>query len=258
MTTIATPIDAISDAVNAAVADLVKVSHWRDSAIVSVPLLFSGGTNVIVKIGLAPSDPKRLGNMMIRVSDYGSAFREVESIGAAASFPRTARKVAADHELGVAKHSIFMDVNEGEIYEAVCAVSVASWQVVKQIYDSLSDEDEGSVVLELREKLERVFGMGHIVSTEVTGASSKKWDVSAVIAANGNEVAFQFVKDAAQSVYRTVTLFSDLARLEKPIRRVSVISDLAQTNPEYVSILSQTGRVIELGAQDMIYRRAAG
>ena len=260
MTTIANPYDAVSEAVDATVKELVSSTRWRDGTIVSVPLLYPGGTNVVVKISIAPVNPKRVGTFAIRVSDFGSAFREMESVGLESAFVRSVSSMVESHDIQHTKQSIFQDITDiSDLYGAVCSVSSAAWKAVSMVYDRIAVEEvnENDLRDALRQKLQNVFGFRSVSTSPIIGASSKSWEVSAVVAADKNRVAFQAVKSKAQSVYKTMALFSDIARTDVPFGRVAVLPDLHSASSEHLNMLQQTGRVLGLEADGIAFERAA-
>ena len=72
-----------------------------------------------------------------------------------------------------------------------------------------------------------------------------------------HRAVFQAVGGAAVSIYRTTTVFHDLALLEPPPTLIAVVPGRKLLEPRHHHLLSQAGRVIEVNDADDVYRRAA-
>ena len=99
----AASLEAVSVMAETVANDLLTVRHWGDSSFINLPIAYTSGTFVTVKI-----DRVRDG---VRVSDGGFAYRELESIGAERSFSKTASGTAESEGLNVNKCSIFVGIS---------------------------------------------------------------------------------------------------------------------------------------------------
>lgn len=85
------------------------------------------------------------------------------------------------------------------------------------------------------------------------GASSHVWTPDAVLVdGNAPQAIFNHVKPSAQSVYASVTMFHDIARLTLPPRRIAVVENMDSMG-DYTSILGQAADVIGATAPDEVY-----
>ena len=69
----AASLEAVSVMAETVANDLLTVRHWGDSSFINLPIAYTSGTFVTVKIDRVHDG--------VRVSDGGFAYRELESIG---------------------------------------------------------------------------------------------------------------------------------------------------------------------------------
>ncbi|MDQ0836625.1 hypothetical protein [Sphingomonas faeni] len=239
----------VRKAVEEAVSDLVRVSAWGDYAYVSLPIFMPSGAPATVRI--------RLSQGGFHVDDGGYAYRELESAGAERSFPKAAASAAKAEELETDRRRIFVETGETELMRAICDVALASRNVVADVYSRLVDDDIAVIEDYLQARLTSIFGTAIVESGEgITGASSKKWDMSAAVHLSSGLVIFQAVSNNANSVNKASTAFHDFRELPNPPVRVAVVKDKAEMGLG-LNILSQAGRVIQGDQSDETYVRAA-
>lgn len=242
-------IDAlVADAVDQAVADLVRVKSWGDYTFVNLPLISPDGSDVTVRV-------KRVDGGF-QVDDAGFTYRDLARAGADRSFSKTATKYADRKDITVDHRMILARVDADGLRSAICDVGAVSWQVLERVYARLN-EQEMEIEEGLLERLETVFGAGKVDDRQdIMGLSTKPWSVSAIVHVDGKLAVFQAVGDHANSVYRVSAAFHDIAALPNPPSLVSVVKSKKALGTK-LSLLSQAGRVIEEGQADDAYRRAA-
>ncbi len=239
----------LAAAVEAAARELVRVSHWGDASYVNLPIVMPSGSFATVRV--TPSSDG------FRVDDGGFAFREIESIGAERSFPKTAASVAEAEELSVNRRVIFVDAPQGGLVRAICDVGMASHDIATRIFASVVDADEAEIEDYLRDRLEHIFGKSHLdEGVKITGSSTNEWEVSAILHGEMGQVVFQAVGNDAFSLYRTTAAFHDLGELPNPPRRVAVVKDRNALGVK-LNVLAQSGSVIQGDQSDDAYVRAA-
>jgi hypothetical protein len=238
----------MDSAVNEAVADLVRTKRINGGYFVNLPMLYPDGSFVTIRIDQMPGG--------VRVSDHGFAFQEIDDVGYARSFLRSANKIAEGTSVQISKRMIFADVPFEQIHRAICEVAEVSWRVADFICLRAFDEDETELSEELNEKLVRLFGEKNVApDTQIVGASTTEWNVSSVVTADSHTAVFQAVSPYANSIYKASTAFRDLAALDRPPRLIAVVRDkLALGNK--LALLAP-GRVIEQEQADDLFFRAA-
>jgi len=214
-----------------------------------MPLIYPGGDYVTVKVALSVNG--------FRVSDFGLAYRELESLGAQKSFTRAAARVTEAADVWADRRVIYTILPAEHLSRAICDVAIASWQVVDRVVSRMADEDAADIEEYLRARLTTVFGdrVRHEQNT-VVGASTTEWEVSAVVQLPERLAVFHAVSNHSNSVFRTSTAFHDLRSLERPPSLVAVVREKAALGRKLV-LLSQAGNVIETEQPDEVYVRAA-
>lgn len=232
------------------VPSLISWKSWQDASFINLPLVYPSGSFVTVRLTYAEGG-------LIRVSDAGFAYREIESFGATRSFSRTAKTIAEACDVDVGRRSLFVDVsNPSEIQRAIFDVSSASKAVADRIVSSIANDGQAAITDVLHAKLDKLFPSSVIHDGKITGASSTEWDVTSIAKIDGHTAVFQAVTNYPVAVYKASTAFHDLAALDNPPSLVSVVASKADMGSNY-SILAQAGRVIELGQSDDVFAKAA-
>ncbi len=234
--------------VKAAVDDLVLLQWKAGSAFVNLPFSYATGSSVTVMISPASGG--------YRVSDNGFAYREIEGIGKEKSFAKLAPQIMQDSNLQKNTRVIFTDVPFSGLHSAISEVAIASWRVVDRVFSALGNAEEDEIAEYLLERLVKIFGAPNVSPSSLTGASTSRWELTAVVRLNGQVAAFQAVAIHANSIYRTNAAFDDLSSLDHPPHLIAVVKDKSAFGPR-LSLLSRSGRVIEETQPDPVYRRAA-
>lgn len=227
---------------------LVSAKHWSDATFISMPMLYPSGAFVTLCLSHTKSG--------VRVSDSGFAYREADSFGMGRSFARTARACAEFYNVCAENRSIFVDVRPHEVERAILDVSAASHATAERILEKVEEGTEVEISDLLLARLDSLFPSAVHRGQKITGASSTEWDVTAVAKFDNRAVIFQAVSNSPISVYKASTAFHDLSALDNAPECVAVVSNKSDMGPN-VRILSQAGRVIEIGQSDDVFRRAA-
>lgn len=234
-------------AVEGVVRDLVRGQRINGAFYVNLPLLYPDGSFVTVRIDQVPKG--------LRVSDAGFAYHQIDDIGAAKSFRRTANKAAELNDVTVGDRALYTEADADSLHRAILDVADASWRVADQVCQRVFDEDDQELVEALNERLVKLFGSENVAPEQsITGASTNEWEMSAVVSYRGRKTVFQAVSNA-NSVYRTSTAFRDIAGLDNPPRLVAVVRDMKALGPR--KALLAPGRVIEEAQPDDLFRKAA-
>src|SRR5687768_870811 len=127
--------DDVGKAVETVAHELVRFQRLNGSSFVHLPMLYPDGSSVTVKIDSTPGG--------LRVSDNGFAYREAEDVGAVRSFGQNKKSVAEEFGVQVGTRRIFIDTPPDGLFEAICDVASASWQLATRAHSSIpTDADE--------------------------------------------------------------------------------------------------------------------
>jgi len=234
---------ALDPVVEAAVRDLVRVSKFGGSTLVSLPLFYPTGTNVGVYV--IPTSGAYV------VTDFGLGFRECESFGADRSFSANVRRIVDAYGLEYGTgHQIRVKAKPHQLVGAIQMVASASSEVVAKVFSAAPQWDEEEVTADLYQRLVGMFGKSHVrAKASIAGASSVSWPVAARVTLNGRDILFDVVSDHHSSVFSTVSKFNDLSRLDRPVVEVAVVESKIAMG-KWLPLLSQVATVIERDVTD--------
>lgn len=231
-----------------AAQSLMAVNVWAGASYVSLPFFYPSGTTCVVKV-------ERVGSQFI-VSDYGATFREVDHLGLGSSFTKSAKKVANEVGAVVKNNEITCSATLETLAMTMATIAQVSSEIAAKMVSKVGTSAEQQIQAELVTKLERIFGREAVqVDEKLIGQSAKDWTVDAVVYRGGRQIAFDFVRNSAQSVYAVAAKFHDIRAIEAPPLVVAVVED-KQALGFYHSILTQAGRVIEADQADEVFERA--
>jgi hypothetical protein len=250
MTTRTMMPDEIEREVDAVARDLVRLQRVNGSTFINLPLLYPDGSSVTVRVDATAKG--------LRVSDNGFAFRDADDMGASRSFGQNKKAVAEEFGVQFAQKLIFTETAADGLFDAVCDVAAASWQIASRVFSRLPDEGEVALEEELAERLAGLFGPAHVEKNkQLHGASSVAWPVSALVSFPDHKTIFQAVGDNANSVNRSATAFRDLSLLPKPPRIVAVVRDLAALGARASLLTQASARIVEQASPDGRWKAAA-
>jgi len=228
---------------------LVRITAREESARLSLPLLYPGGSTVGVEIS-------RLRDGFL-VSDAGAARREAGLLGGERSFIQLAPAIAT--RFGVRfDHNMFFDVNveRDELVVAVCAIANASKAGVEETALRLAATEHSDYQVLLWEKLERVFTPKAVARKPDFRGKRESWKFDAAIQVGGRMSLFDVVTPYANSVNSAVVKFVDVKDLgDDAPQRVAILTNKDRT--PHLGVLASTARWITADASDETYRRAA-
>jgi hypothetical protein len=240
--------DDVERAIERVVRELVRVKRSAGALYVNLPTLYPDGSHVTVRL-----DQSAAG---VRVSDAGFAYREVEDLGSARSFRRTANRIAEAGNVEIGERAIYADATIETLERAIYDVAEASWRIVNVFFERAFEEDEAQLSSELKARLDKVFGEKNVEPGGVlVGFSTTSWPVSALVTVDGHRAAFQAVTDNANSINRASTAFRDISALDPGPKLVAFVRSKAALGPR-LSLLAP-GRVIEETQPDKYFLRAA-
>ena len=180
-------------------------------------------------------------------------------MGTSRSFFGIANRVAELTHLDFDSNNFYASgVSRENLLTAVIAIANASKLATDQTSFKLATKPYQFDDEQLVERLDSIFGTAHVQRrAEFVGASNKIWTFSAAVETEGRQTVFDLVKPTWQSLYPAVVKFTDLSDLPGAPKRVAVLADRVRTGPFDVNLLSRSAQIIEFGANDETYRRAA-
>lgn len=239
----------ISEIANEVAKALVRITTREESARLSLPLLYPGGSMVGVEISRLRDD--------FLVSDAGSARREAGLLGGERSFAQLAPDVAT--RFGVRfDHNMFFDINvsRDDLVIAVAAIANASKSAVEATAMKLASVEHADYQAMLWSKLDRVFTPKRVAREFSFKGKSEKWKFDAGVDILGQISLFEIVTPYANSVNSAVTMFVDIRDLGKEApNRVAILTNKDKT--PHFAVLTNTAKWISADADDEVYRKAA-
>jgi hypothetical protein len=228
---------------------LIKISIREETARLSLPLLYPGGSMVPVEIS-------KLRDSFL-VSDAGVGRREASLLGGERTFLRIASDIAT--RFGVRfDHNMFFDaeVPADEVVVAVIAVANASKTAVENTAMQMAVTTHADFRASVWEKLDRVFGSEKVQKSKSVRGSSEEWEFDAVVKLREHISLFEVVIPHANAVNSAVTKFLDVRDLGKAAPgRIAVLTDKDRT--PHLPVLARTAKWISYNASDANYRKAA-
>jgi hypothetical protein len=237
--------------VDAVAKEIVSTEHFGGGSIIKVPLIYPSGAGVVIEI---TQHQERF-----FVSDMGMGSREVEMYGAGPGvFNRIGIALAEDAGIRFDNQAFFVaEASRGQLASATTMVANCSSNAVAQAVYKTSErryaEDADAVYIRLKD----VFRPANISrNVEFMGASTHKWPVSNVVNYHGKVSIFDPVRKSRASVVNAVAKFHDIARLERPPKRFSVVANIEELG-DFVNVLSQASSVIQLNEKSETIIRMA-
>lgn len=249
MTILDQDVTGFNETVERAIASLVRVRRAEGLVQVALPLIYADGS--FVTIGIEPAPGRR-----VRVSDCGFAYREVEDLVGARSFRRLAARFADERDVTVGERALYVLCGEDLVERAIWDVAEASWRVVDTAASRALEDDEAGLSETLTTRLRAIFGEASVrAGADVAGASTTRWQLSALVEAPAGTLAFQAVTEHANSVNKASTAFRDLATLADPPKLVAVVRSKEALGSRLA--LLAPARVMEADREDDAYRGLA-
>jgi hypothetical protein len=231
--------------------ELVAVEHRKGGSFVRVPLLYPGGTTVVVRI--------QEGTDSFFVTDAGLGYQEAELMGAGLLYARHARAIGEAAGVRFDNQAFFvLEASKDQLPGAVTTVANCSQEAAIRSADALAEQTFEDGKVRLYERLVSVFTPRLVAkNVEVIGASNQKWRVTAIVTPKeGHQTVFEPVTKHSNSVASATMKFSDIALRENAPGRVAVVHNRAEFGP-LLTVLSRSASVIEDDAPNESLRRLA-
>jgi len=232
-------------------SQLARAEHFAGFSCISTPLLFPSGGTVSVRVSRSFDG--------FLVTDFGFGAEEADLLGGKYYYSRIAQKVAEAANIGFDQNSFFvLQVSEGQLPGAVSVVANCVHEAVTKTFYKTEERRARNDADRVYDRLSSVFNPKFIArDVSIIGSSSHEWQFdSGVTLPNGKLVLFDSVSKHHSAIFPAVAKFHDVARNDDAPRRIAVIGK-REAYGEYVSLLSQAARVVELTANDDVYRKVA-
>ena len=243
---LARSIQQIADEVARA---LIKISSRDEIARLSLPLLYPGGSMLVILFGV-----HRDGFL---VTDAGCARREAGLMGGEKTFVRIAAEVAERFGVRFDRNMIFeMEVKQDELVVVVAAVANAAKTAVENTAMILATTEHADARADLWEKLDRVYGHGAIEKKAKVRGSSDNWEFDAAVKVQGHLALFEVISPNANAVNSAVTKFLDIKDMgDNAHKRIAVLTKKDKT--PHLPVLGRTATIIPITAPLDVFRAAA-
>lgn len=240
-------------AVEDAARELVSVKYRGQWAFVVVPALYPSGASAVVRIERYASG--------FTISDFSLAFHEAEQSGGANIFGRQARAAALRYGVAFDGQQLLLnEISIDQLPGAIKVVASASVETATTVDLRLAERKFVDSAERLYERLTELFKPDNVErDVEVIGASATSWHIAATVKAlrQGTPAAlFEPVTNHHSSVAHVSMKFRDIALLEQPPKRISIVHSKAELGT-YLGVLAQTSSVIEDSASNDALLRVA-
>jgi hypothetical protein len=235
--------------VEQAARSLLRIDHAGSKSLITLPMFYPSGAAVAVEV-------MRVGSHY-QVTDCGFAYREAEMVGGEHLFGRNAGAVAERYGVSVSRRGFVGTANVEQLAGMMADVGGASVQLAHRLCERVAQRSEAEIAARLYQRLIGLFGESKVVpEATISGASSHKWRVSALVKVDGRAVAFEAVSNHHSSVYSSATMFHDIGLLDPKPVPVAVVRD-KRIMGEYLGILAQAANVIQEDVSDSAIERLA-
>ncbi|MEI8396715.1 MAG: hypothetical protein WCF85_18430 [Rhodospirillaceae bacterium] len=230
---------------------LAAARHDRDGSYIRTPVLYPGGSVVVVRIEQLQGD-------RYLVSDMGLGFQEADLMGASPTFVRTAPEVAARAGVRFDQHAfLVLEVRREQLVGAVSIIAACSQEAVQVTAFKLAEKKKVDAADRLCDRLFKLFSPTNVVrNAEILGASNTPWTVTALVTAGGDRAVYEPVSEHPGSVAFSVTKFVDLIQLEHPPARIAVVRS-KETLGTRLSLIASAANVVEESVSDGTLERLA-
>lgn len=203
---------------------LAHVHQHTDGVFISLPLLYSSGAHVVVRVSVGSE-----GNFA--VSDMGGGYQEASLTGADAHYVRAANAVAA--KAGIRSDGRVLsdsDIARDQLVAAVTVVgncSLEAWSLAEHRNRERKRQDSANEfflrmfkIVKSKQPFAKVER-----NVSVRGNSQSEWDFDVEIKVKDERSLFEFVSPHPQSVAFATTKCSDVGRIADPPTLVCVVDD---------------------------------
>jgi hypothetical protein len=183
------------------------------------------------------------------VSDMGLGHQEAEMIGASTLYANSARGLADHYGIRFDNQAFFVaEASRDQLARATTIVANCSSEAAALAAYRAAErkfEEETDV---LYKRLATVFPKREIErDIEFVGSSTHRWKIATIVRHGSHIALFEPVSKHPVSVVTTAAKFHDIARLDNPPGRISVVRKKADFG-NLINVLAQAGSVIDFDA----------
>jgi hypothetical protein len=244
-------IDRIS--INAIAEEVSRALSYsrcnNDGAMVVTPLLYPGGSRVVLRFMESEQG--------YFISDMGAGRREAELMDGNVIFTRIARGAAERFGVRFDSDMIFdIEVPHEALVTAAIAVANASKEAVDHTAERVSEKRAMDQRDKLWSRLAAAFPGAYVAREVMFQGASSPWNFDAMIQAGEHQTIFDLVSPHPSSVHAAVAKFLDVKDLgaSSPVR-VAVTVDKDQT--PHLPLLGRTAKIIQLNSAVETFKMAA-
>jgi len=238
--------------VELAIAKLLRVRHDSDRVEIVMPVIFPNGS--MVTLVVMPAE----GGRHI-VTDDGGAAHEAEMAGVSHSaFSRIANAAARKAGAIFDQHALlYLDVSSEQLSGALIVMADLARDVVARALEGAARSTAEIMRDEMIERLDRIFTPQRVLKdVDVRGSSHSMYQVDALVEIRDQRIIFDTFSSAPTSTSALVSKMLDISQVDEAPARVAVTGSRSLLGHK-LQLVSSVARVIEAGAGDPIYERAA-
>lgn len=238
-------------AVDSAVMELVQREHFHDHSVVTLPVWLPSGSSVLVEVWWRRST--------FMVTDGACTYQEAVLMGEERVYGKAAAKVALEAGVEFRDKAFILDqVAADQIAGAIGTIADCAKQAMERTVVKLEERRHGDGTKPLVDKLVQVFTARHVEQGgSFVGASSHSWPVAAIVRADSRPTLFEPVSAQHNAIASVVMKFHDIARLDDPPTRISVVRDKKDLG-DMLAVLQQASHVINEDATPEILKSLVG
>jgi hypothetical protein len=227
--------------VDAVAKEIVTTEHFGSASLIKTPLMYPSGAMAVVQI-------TQHGNRFF-VTDMGLGHQEAEMIGASTLYNNSARGLADQYGIRFDNQAFFVaEASHDQLAGATtivanCSIEAAALAAYRAAERRFEEDTDA-----LYKKLISVFPRTEVErDVEVVGSSTHKWKIATILHHGSKVTLFEPVSKHPVSVVTTAAKFHDIARLDNPPTRISVVRKKNEFG-NLINVLAQAGSVIDFEA----------
>ena len=232
-------------------AGLASAELWQGRAYIRTPVILPTGSSVVVVIEEAGSGSWHL-------SDLGQGLELAADLGIERGYRQQADAMAAKSGIAFKRDTFLVqNLRRDQLASGIAFLADAVAKSLDRARIAAAERRTTADIDRLAIRLGRIFEPRNVrKNAELQGASTHQWRLDALVTTDRGPAAFDLVTPNPNSVAATTTKFHDLARLDHPPARIAIVQS-KKAMGDLLAVTAQAARVIEEGANDDTWRKAA-